>query len=417
MTRIRRAPPAYRQSSGPVAGTGRPTPAYDYYDTPVIIGVSQGKSWTGSVTIPYPAGVQPGDSVWAFGCLGPSLVNSHANYFNGFMGPWTPDPGGSPWPWADFDTPAGPLALTSTWPDDVVASVVSGTYAHEKRIVPWSNGFPVADDQTWGNGFPENYSNGNGAVRSILARTYTGVDDPVLTITSVPAAQVQYFMVCVRGGAGFGGYPYNHRCDARGPYIFGYTGSAGDPGGVGHGGAWHYGSSLSTSFLGGRFTLFATFTSLYATVEGSGYPQQFPDAVWSAPAISDFGSDPWSITYGPCDELASDAQGNKLWVSYAPEVPHDPNIDVLLHPLLEPVAPFHGIGASVTYSDNPHRTDRRWTYFGGALFEYVVDQSYSSESVAMSFFTAHTKASGALRATGAPSSENRRVRHFPEGTK
>lgn len=394
--RIALAPPGTRQSAGPDLATARPH--LTDWQIPVLVGVGQGKSTSGTVTIPYPDGMLAGDRLYVFGTVGPNLVPDGDAFYGGWDFLPVPLPGPSAYPYATFLVPGGPgPVLSSSW-----------------ALAP-GYGYPPPNAATWIYGD----TGSRGVFNPLWTRTFTDEVDPVFTMTASPAVNIALWMVAVRGGTGqYDGEPT--------PGIFlpgffrlsNFISQGGDPGAIGHATDFPFGGTPQVYGAVGRFALLATTATLAVTVEGSGFPNPyFPDVTWTTPTLVDPVNYPTVNDYGPWELLASDANGNCLW-----KIP-------LLAPL-EPVPPPSGAiiwpptdtgfyQSAVTVHDSPAiRTDRRWSYFSygpGGLYVYIIDQSFHCDLIGLDFFS--TPGGRLTRGTGIPLASQGRIRRLPEGSK
>lgn len=395
--RIALAPPGPRQLGGPNQATARPH--LTGWDIPVLVGVGQGKSTSGTVTIPYPDDTRAGDRLYVFGTVGPNLVPDGDAFYGGWTFLPVPLPGPSAFPYATFLIPGNPgPALSASW-------ALAAGY-----------GYPAPGDATWayaGTGT-------RGVFNPLFTRVFTDEADPVFTITSSPAVSIALWMVSVRGGTGqYDGEPTPGIATPGFLRLFNFIGKGGDPGDVGHVADFPFSATPQVFGVAGRFALLATTATLEASVEGSGFPTPyFPDVTWATPSLVDPVGYPTVGTYGPWELLATDGNGNSLW-----KVP-------LLDPL-EPVPPPTGTlrwptaadsgfyESTVTIHDTPAvRTDRRWSYFSygsGGLYVYIIDQSFHCDLIGLDFFS--TPGGRLVRGTGIPLAAQERIRRLPEGSK
>lgn len=412
MTRLHAAPPSYRQTQGPIAGNARPTPTG--WSIPVLIGITQGQSANGTLTVPYPEGALPGDQVFAVCQIGPNLVVDGYDYYGG--GGMLANPtSGSTYPYESFLIPTIGLVASCSWPAGSLPSPFLDAHAVYPNTFPG----PLSDQWT-----VHTVDHWYGVVGTILGHIYTGPDDAPLTITTAPAAPVSCWVVCVRGG--FASGTTGSTADLGYYNQFWYRGGTQepDPGGIGHVAEHPFSTVASGSNGTGRFSLFFTTAVTLVQLAGSSYPA-FPPMAWTNP-VHGVG---YAMPVASVTEAASDPQGNKVWLFENPPVliPPEPFSGRWLEPYYSSDYPFYRddypnyynspFTSTGTILDSPvSRTDRYWEYFGpSGLYTHIIDQSFNVSAYALAFRSMR----GGLvpRSTGLPLADNRRVRRLPEGIK
>lgn len=377
-----------RQTHGPRDMGIRPTPGSRY---PVLIGVTHAEGF-GSVQVPYPdEDLLPGDHCLVVGSVGPNMVVNgdayHGPYYSN-----NPTSGANPRPL--FVVPGGAPLVESNWPDYKVSPPVT---------VPGYWSYPQGVQRFW------------------VLRSFTGADDPECLITAPAGMPLQIYMIVVRGGvnvdpvlgpsssfskqSGSTGTPQFGLEVTGGGTIGRYTtdtvdynlGWATDPGSEGNAHLVNFianGTITSQQLMVGGIAIWTQTAVLYSTENDSPFPYPyFPDVVWTPTFTSTSnplggGIDPEPI---PPEIVAEDVHGNKAWHwkgSYFPTF-------------------------TVQIPNSPARTDHRWEYFGGALVDYIIDQTFAVKGWGSYFIPSATPV--VVRRTGNLLDSAVRFHRLPKG--
>lgn len=331
---------------------------------PRLLSITVHKTLGGSLTIPYPIDLHFDDQVIVAGTVGPNLVTDGADFY----GPWPVNlsggqlipNSGSAYPYEALAIPTSPVAMTCSWED-----------------------FFVADPETTESLL---WSRPRGMIGVVGRRRIRVANEPEFSLSTSPGVPLALYMLHVRGGdlivsPGATPVPGEDR-DFPGFFsLFQFSSHPSNPGGTGHAGDYPFSAGLNGFFQGAAGSgsgtplhVLLTSTALYATRPAASYPwPYFPDVTWSAPAFDPGNLPDPANDYAGIIPAVADDNGNGAWVIESQVGDEDV------------VQDSFSVISTVTVPNAPGRSDRYWTYSGGAFFQYLIDQSYMAVALSLPF--------------------------------